>query len=228
MTNYFWKKTPHYSKSQIFVQKLYFDKTPTFSRVFHPIKIDNFLGKSKLNFWTKNEDFEQCASEKCLLLSSKNSTNFFNKRTPSLAFLMGSWHFFGLFSHSWFFFSSWVELSAERRELKIPREKSPSFRYCSFVCATTPSIVIVKKQRHHPQNEDQFLELEVSQLSRQTSPARRRSSCSPLCCWNLEGLYAARNKASNHHIFNDKMSNYSWFLVHNFGFVKSKRYKIQH
>ena len=36
-------------------------KTTTFSRVFHP-KIDNFLGKSKLNFWTKNEDFEQCAS----------------------------------------------------------------------------------------------------------------------------------------------------------------------
>ena len=23
-------------------------------------KIDNFLGRSKLNFWTKNEDFEQC------------------------------------------------------------------------------------------------------------------------------------------------------------------------
>mgnify|MGYP006975991164 CR=1 FL=1 len=80
----------HYSKSQIFVQKFNFDKTLTFSRVFHPIfltiflvksklstakkfktttfsrvfhpkKIDNFLGKSKLNFWTKNEDFEQCA-----------------------------------------------------------------------------------------------------------------------------------------------------------------------
>ena len=79
---------PHYSKSQIFVQKFNFDKTPTFSRVFHPKffltiflvksklstakktktttfsrvfhpqKIDNFLGKSKLNFWTKNEDFE--------------------------------------------------------------------------------------------------------------------------------------------------------------------------
>ena len=80
----------HYSKSQIFVQKFNFDRTPTFSRVFHPNffltiflvksklstakkyktttfsrvfhqkKIDNFLGKSKLNFWTKNEDFEQC------------------------------------------------------------------------------------------------------------------------------------------------------------------------
>ena len=35
-------------------------KTTTFSRVFHPNKIDNFHGKSKLNFWTKNEDFEQC------------------------------------------------------------------------------------------------------------------------------------------------------------------------
>ena len=29
-------------------------KTTTFSRVFHPKKIDNFLGKSILNFWTKN------------------------------------------------------------------------------------------------------------------------------------------------------------------------------
>ena len=80
----------HYSKSQIFVQKFNFYKSPniftsfspnffwqffswnqrcqqlkkpkttTFSRVFHPKKFDNFLGKSKLNFWTKNEDFEQC------------------------------------------------------------------------------------------------------------------------------------------------------------------------
>ena len=47
----------HYSKSQIFVKKFNFDKTPTFSRVFHPKKIDNFLGKSKLNFWTKKEDY---------------------------------------------------------------------------------------------------------------------------------------------------------------------------
>ena len=35
-------------------------KTTTLSRVFHPQKIDNFFWKSKLNFWTKNEDFEQC------------------------------------------------------------------------------------------------------------------------------------------------------------------------
>ena len=38
-------------------------KTTTFSRVFHPKKIHNFLGKSKLNFWTKNEDFEQCVKK---------------------------------------------------------------------------------------------------------------------------------------------------------------------
>ena len=36
-------------------------KTAAFSRVFHP-KIENFLGKSQLNFWTKNEDFEQCVN----------------------------------------------------------------------------------------------------------------------------------------------------------------------
>ena len=34
--------------------------TTTFSQVFSPEKIDNFLGKSKLNFWTKNKDLEQC------------------------------------------------------------------------------------------------------------------------------------------------------------------------
>ena len=38
-------------------------KTTTFSPVFLPKKIDNFLGKSKLNFWTKNEDFEQCVRQ---------------------------------------------------------------------------------------------------------------------------------------------------------------------
>ena len=80
----------HYSKSQIFVHKFNFDKTPTLffmsfspvsplifltiflvksklstakkskTTIFSPKKIDNFLGKSKLNFCTKNEDFEQC------------------------------------------------------------------------------------------------------------------------------------------------------------------------
>ena len=36
-------------------------KPKTFSKVFPPPKkIYHFLGKSKLNFWTKNEDFEQC------------------------------------------------------------------------------------------------------------------------------------------------------------------------
>ena len=74
------KLVPDYSKSQIFVQKFNFDKTPTFWQVFHPNffwqffswsqscqqlkspkpqhfhefftqKKDNFLGKTKLNFW---------------------------------------------------------------------------------------------------------------------------------------------------------------------------------
>ena len=80
----------HYSKSQIFVQKINFDKTPTFSpkislklflvqsklpsaimsrpvafsRFFHQKKIDTLLGKKKLNFWTKSEDFEKCESKK--------------------------------------------------------------------------------------------------------------------------------------------------------------------
>ena len=83
----------HYSKSQMFVQKFNFDKTLTFSRVFHPIFfLTIFLVKSKLstakksktttfsrvfhppkksiillNFWTKNEDFEQYVEGRGLL-----------------------------------------------------------------------------------------------------------------------------------------------------------------
>ena len=68
----------HYYKSQIFVQKFNFDKTPTLSRVFHPIffwqffswnqswqqlkspKPQHFYEFFKLHFWTEKEDFEQC------------------------------------------------------------------------------------------------------------------------------------------------------------------------
>ena len=46
-------------KSKLSTAKM--SKTAAFSRVFHP-KIENFLGKSQLNFWTKNEDFEQCVN----------------------------------------------------------------------------------------------------------------------------------------------------------------------
>ena len=49
-------------------------KTATFSRVFHP-KIDNFHRKSKLNFWTKNEDFEQCAKK---VLNEDQTCEFIN------------------------------------------------------------------------------------------------------------------------------------------------------
>ena len=35
-------------------------KTAAFSRVFTQSNSTIFLGKSKLNFWTKNEDFGQC------------------------------------------------------------------------------------------------------------------------------------------------------------------------
>ena len=47
---------------------------------FSSQKIDNFLGKSKLNFWTKNEDFEQCDSLKLFIpfitLEVKTSSPF--------------------------------------------------------------------------------------------------------------------------------------------------------
>ena len=32
--------------------------------------MDNFLGKSKLNFWTKNEDFEQCENSMIFFFKS--------------------------------------------------------------------------------------------------------------------------------------------------------------
>ena len=46
LTNYF--HLSHYSKSQIFVQKFNFDKTPTFSRVLHPNFFDNFYREIKV------------------------------------------------------------------------------------------------------------------------------------------------------------------------------------
>ena len=46
----------HYSKSQIFVQKFNFDKTPTFSRVFHP----NFFWQ----FLSWNQSCQQLKSPK--------------------------------------------------------------------------------------------------------------------------------------------------------------------
>ena len=56
-------------------------KTAAFSRIFPPRKIDNFLGKSKLIFWTKNEDFEQCVPERfanyimIFVCSTRNTRN---------------------------------------------------------------------------------------------------------------------------------------------------------
>ena len=45
-------------------------KTEVFSRVFNQNNSVIFFGKSKMNFWTKNEDFEQCEN-------SSNNLNFF-------------------------------------------------------------------------------------------------------------------------------------------------------
>ena len=52
----FFTEPTHYSKSQIFVQKFNFDKTPTFSRVFHPnFFLAIFLVKSKLSTAKKSK-----------------------------------------------------------------------------------------------------------------------------------------------------------------------------
>ena len=58
----FLTNSTHYSKSQI-LSKNSILTTPNIFTCFSPPKIDNFLGKSKLIFQTKNEDFEQCAAD---------------------------------------------------------------------------------------------------------------------------------------------------------------------
>ena len=52
----FFTEPTHYSKSQIFVQKFNFDKTPTFSRVFHP--------KFFWQFFSWNQSCQQLKSPK--------------------------------------------------------------------------------------------------------------------------------------------------------------------
>ena len=56
-------------------------KTTTFSRVFHPPKIDNFLRKSKLNFWTQKctkKTFEaNIKFSRCLKIQKKNLIRIF-------------------------------------------------------------------------------------------------------------------------------------------------------
>ena len=47
------RKVKYLSKNSILTKPQHFHE-------FFTPKIDNFHGKSKLNFWTKNEDFEQC------------------------------------------------------------------------------------------------------------------------------------------------------------------------
>ena len=47
-------------------QQLKSPKPQRFHEFFTPKKIDNYLGKPKLNFWTKNEDFEQCVIHWCI------------------------------------------------------------------------------------------------------------------------------------------------------------------
>ena len=51
-----WEFWSHYSKSQIFVQKFNFDKTPTFSRIFHP--------KFFWQFFSWNQSCQQLKSPK--------------------------------------------------------------------------------------------------------------------------------------------------------------------
>ena len=61
-------------------------KTTTFSQVFHPKNVGNFLGKSKVNFWTKNEDFEQCVFGTLMLITHiKLFACSSSKRTDSRA-----------------------------------------------------------------------------------------------------------------------------------------------
>ena len=67
----------HYSKSQIFVQKFNFDKTPTFSRVFHPNFFRQFFFvKLKLSIAKKPKTitFSQVFQPKKLTIFSGNQS----------------------------------------------------------------------------------------------------------------------------------------------------------
>ena len=74
---------PHYSKSQIFVQKFNFDKTPTFSRVFHPnFFLTIFLVKSKLSTAKKSKTttFSRVFHPKKSTIFSGNHSWFFGQK----------------------------------------------------------------------------------------------------------------------------------------------------
>ena len=51
-------------------------QNPNIFTSFSPKEIDNFLGKSKLNFWTKYEDFEKCDLKINLNFRAKNDMIF--------------------------------------------------------------------------------------------------------------------------------------------------------
>ena len=61
-------------------------KTTTFSRIFHQ-KMNNFLDKSKLNFGSKNEDFEQCVNVELTMIYSSKLMMTSTLIPPTLAFV---------------------------------------------------------------------------------------------------------------------------------------------
>ena len=80
-----WHNVWHYrcSKSQIFVQKFNFDKTPTFSRDFHPnIFLTIFLVKSKLSTAKKSKTttFSQVFHPKKSTIFSGNQSWTFGRK----------------------------------------------------------------------------------------------------------------------------------------------------
>ena len=60
-------------------------KITTFHEFFTQKKSTLFLTKSKLNFWTKNEDFEQCADSDLREGNSTDSIEFVNLRFNTTA-----------------------------------------------------------------------------------------------------------------------------------------------
>ena len=61
--------------------------TSHFQEFFYPKKSTIFLGKSKLNFWTKNEDFEQCVKVDIYEMTSPKGENCLFLDTPSISSL---------------------------------------------------------------------------------------------------------------------------------------------
>ena len=83
MCNWLYSLQTHYSKSQIYVQKFNFDKTPTFSRVFYPTFFWQFFScnqSCKQLKRPKPQHFHEFFTQKNRQFSRKIKVGFLDKK----------------------------------------------------------------------------------------------------------------------------------------------------